>query len=254
MPFTNSLYNNSQLSMNSEPEVNEPSLLERLVRSRGRNRSLFLPIILGLGNNDITITNNTRQEVPTDPNEEETEGSSNSNPIEARDRIILVNPWTQGMVVIEGRSSRIDSLIQDLLSKEGQPPASKASVDAMASVEVRGEDEGGECVICLEEWEVCRTVVKEMPCKHRFHGECIEKWLGIHGSCPVCRFKMPVDEDVNKKTGVGVGVGDGDERDIRRDIWVSFSLNRDRSVESNQVPSSNSEDSSPLGLDHAMEY
>lgn len=108
--------------------------------------------------------------------------------------------------MIEGNSS-FDSLLRELASKGGQPPATKASIEAMPSVEVGGDD--GECVICLEEWKV-GCVAKEMPCKHKFHENCIVKWLGIHGSCPVCRHKMPVDEeDLGKKREGSVGDEEG---------------------------------------------
>ncbi|CAK9183740.1 unnamed protein product [Ilex paraguariensis] len=197
--------------MASETEFSELSLIERLISSRNRDISMFLPIILGFTNNPATT--NPDQDL-TDPDQE--------TPTQ-RDRIILINPLTQGMVVIEGRSSSLDSLLRDLLSKDGQPPASKASIEAMPSVEIR-EGEDGECVVCLEEWEV-GGMAKEMPCKHRFHGECIEKWLGIHGSCPVCRHKMPVDEDDVKKKSGG---GDGEGRGRIREIWLNFSFGSER--------------------------
>ncbi|KAL6983481.1 RING-type E3 ubiquitin transferase [Sarracenia purpurea var. burkii] len=214
-----------------ESETIEQSLLQRLIRSRNRDISLFIPFLLSLADPD--------REPPVPP-----------TPGESRDRIILINPLTQGMVVIEGSSSSLDSLIQDLLNKKGQPPASRSSIEAMASVEISGggeEDEVGECVICLEEWGV-GGVLKEMPCKHRFHGECIEKWLGIHGSCPVCRYKMPPEDDFIKKNGcagAGGSGGDDDERGdggrrMSREIWVSFSFNRE-SGESQQTPITDSD-------------
>ncbi|XP_059648831.1 E3 ubiquitin-protein ligase MPSR1-like [Cornus florida] len=232
--------------MASETEVPEQqSLLERLMGSRNRDLSLFLPIILGFTNTTTTTTtstsnNNPDQETPPDSRE-------------SRDRIILVNPLTQGMVVIEGSPSSLDSFLRDLLSKDGQPPASRASVEAMPSAVISEEDvEGGdgECVICLEEWKI-GGLAKEMPCKHRFHGDCIEKWLGIHGSCPLCRYKMPVDDDqdLNKLSGGG----GGEERGRRREIWVSFSINSERrSGGPNQTPASDSYDSSstPPRPDH----
>ncbi|PSR88452.1 E3 ubiquitin-protein like [Actinidia chinensis var. chinensis] len=221
--------------MASEAEMSEPSLpslLERLISSRNRDRSLFIPIILGFTN--PTTTTNPIQD-STDPDQE------TENTRESRDRIIRINPLTQGMVVIDGNSSSLDSLLRDLLSKDGQLPASKSSIEAMPTVEIGGEDEGSDSVICLEEWGI-GGLAREMPCRHRFHGGCIEKWLGIHGSCPVCRYRMPVEEegDLVKKR-----CGDGEERERggrRREIWVSFSVpfNRDRSGESNHTPTCDS--------------
>ncbi|KAJ4870775.1 RING/U-box superfamily protein [Raphanus sativus] len=141
----------------------------------------------------------------------------NDNVVSWRERIILVNPFTQGMIVLE-ESSGLNPLLRDLLEsrEEGHPPASKASIDAMRVVDTDGW--GGVCVICLEGWKEEDTV-KEMPCKHRFHGGCIEKWLGFHGSCPVCRHEMPVEGDeVEKKRNDG------------REIWVMFSSDGGRRV------------------------
>lgn len=209
--------------MASEPDVSEiSSVFERMVRNR--DLTLFLPFLFGLSN---------------DHSQHENES------IENPQRIILINPFTQGMVVIDGASS-LEALFHDMgIGKSGPPPASKESIDALGSVEVEEGDEG-ECVICLEEYEV-GGVVKELPCKHRFHGDCVEKWLGIHGSCPVCRYEMPFDEEVGKKKD---GDDDGGERRRRigRDVWVSFSFNGEgRSDQSNSNSNSNSNQASSDG-------
>ena len=183
--------------------------------------TLFLPFLFGFSESSSPRGEN---------NTEDTEGETGSTEAPNRERIILVNPFTQGMVVIDGASS-LEALFREIgvnnNNKGGQPPASKESIEAMPSVEVKEGEEGGECVVCLEEYGV-GAVVKEMPCRHRFHPNCIEKWLGIHGSCPVCRYEMPVEEkDEGKKRDNEEGV-----RERRRvgngggEVWVSFSFNR----------------------------
>ncbi|RHN55413.1 putative aminoacyltransferase, E1 ubiquitin-activating enzyme [Medicago truncatula] len=227
--------------MASEAEISEiSSLFERMIRNR--DMSLFLPFMLSLSQ---TLNN-------SDP-DHESETNEDSTP----QRIIFVNPLTQSITVIDGASS-IEELFNNLGSstKNGQPPATKESIEAMDKIEIE-EGDGGECVVCLEEFEV-GGVVKEMPCKHRFHGKCIEKWLGIHGSCPVCRYHMPVDEkDDGKKREeeeggerrrVGGGGGNGE-------VWVSFSINRSRRRNQDQASSDvdSNDSSSSLSNDDEIE-
>ncbi len=50
------------------------------------------------------------------------------------------------------------------------------------------EEDGLVCVICLSEVEE-GEVVRVLRCGHRFHsGEgCVDRWLKLHNSCPVCK-------------------------------------------------------------------
>lgn len=48
------------------------------------------------------------------------------------------------------------------------------------------EEEEDPCVICHEEMTPPTTVMLE--CKHRFHDECIRKWLREQSTCPNCRI------------------------------------------------------------------
>jgi hypothetical protein len=87
----------------------------------------------------------------------------------------------------------------------GVPPASKAAIAALKEVIAgTGSDgqEEGECAICLDGVE---GAAKEMPCGHRFHGECLERWLGVHGNCPVCRRELPPAKEEASAAAEGIG-------------------------------------------------
>ncbi|KAL4334661.1 hypothetical protein GQ457_07G002840 [Hibiscus cannabinus] len=105
-------------------------------------------------------------------------------------------------------------------SKPRPPPASKATIGAMPRIEV--EESGGDCSICMEEFEVGGEA-REMPCKHVFHSGCIEKWLQIHGSCPVCRFSMPAAVETDETGGGDGGRGrpEGGENVNGLDVFQS---------------------------------
>ncbi|XP_022774498.1 E3 ubiquitin-protein ligase RING1-like [Durio zibethinus] len=93
-------------------------------------------------------------------------------------------------------------------NKPGPAPASKASIEAMPRIKVKGS--GIDCSICLEAFKEDEEA-REMPCKHVFHSGCVEKWLGIHGSCPVCRFLMPSEEAESGGGSGGLGTFEGRE-------------------------------------------
>ncbi|XP_023731965.1 E3 ubiquitin-protein ligase MPSR1 [Lactuca sativa] len=88
------------------------------------------------------------------------------------------------------------------LVKEGPLPASKAAIEAIPTVTAT---EGEDCAICLTDYSGVAGEAKELPCRHRYHSDCIMKWLGIHGSCPVCRYEMPVDEEEKRRRDGGDG-------------------------------------------------
>lgn len=46
---------------------------------------------------------------------------------------------------------------------------------------------GNTCPICLSDYNVKETVRCIPECQHCFHSNCIDEWLRLKGTCPVCR-------------------------------------------------------------------
>ncbi|VVB06533.1 unnamed protein product [Arabis nemorensis] len=54
------------------------------------------------------------------------------------------------------------------------------------------------CSICLSEYATKESVRCLPECEHCFHTECIDAWLKLHSSCPVCRSNpSPAREGCN---------------------------------------------------------
>ncbi|XP_072967268.1 RING-H2 finger protein ATL57-like [Typha angustifolia] len=95
----------------------------------------------------------------------------------------------------------------------GLDPSAVRSLPVLSYV---GGGGGGNCVVCLSEFEE-KERVKVIPrCGHVFHPQCIDAWLLAKGSCPVCRCSDMV-------TGSGLDVrrelreaGEGRERKVVR--------------------------------------
>lgn len=45
------------------------------------------------------------------------------------------------------------------------------------------------CPICCEDYTP-GEMVKMLPCKHVFHGECVMPWLDAKKACPICRVEL----------------------------------------------------------------
>jgi len=46
---------------------------------------------------------------------------------------------------------------------------------------------GSTCAICLSEYNSKETVRIIPECKHCFHADCVDEWLRMNSTCPVCR-------------------------------------------------------------------
>ncbi|XP_040994362.1 E3 ubiquitin-protein ligase RNF181 homolog [Juglans microcarpa x Juglans regia] len=61
------------------------------------------------------------------------------------------------------------------------------------SEEVKVEEDGAVCGVCQEEMKV-GDEGRMLGCMHKFHGDCIVKWLRNKATCPLCRYQVQVKE------------------------------------------------------------
>jgi len=57
--------------------------------------------------------------------------------------------------------------------------------DAMISV-CATDFKDAECSICLNNFEL-NTIIKTLPCFHKFHEDCINEWFQHSDICPICK-------------------------------------------------------------------
>ncbi|KAJ8426940.1 LOW QUALITY PROTEIN: hypothetical protein Cgig2_015785 [Carnegiea gigantea] len=119
----------------------------------------------------------------------------------------------------------LEQLIQQLAENDpnryGTPPASKRSVQGLPNVmitEALVKSDSNSCAVCMNEFGVGMEV-KQMPCSHLYHSDCLLPWLELHNSCPVCRYELPTDDPDyenrrgNRDQGSSVGgLGNGGDQ------------------------------------------
>ncbi|KAK4740774.1 hypothetical protein SAY87_024362 [Trapa incisa] len=177
--------------------------IESIIRRRRRSSATILQLLQGI-QAGITAELENRDS----GQDRDREGS------QERDRVLLINPFNQ-TIIVQGNGSSyessgtsnlegslgdyftgpgLDLLLQHLAENDpnhyGTPPAEKEVIEALPTVAIR---ETCQCSVCLDDFEV-GAEAKEMPCKHKFHSRCILPWLDLHGSCPVCRFQLPANQ------------------------------------------------------------
>nr|XP_006640102.2 PREDICTED: E3 ubiquitin-protein ligase RNF126 [Lepisosteus oculatus] len=73
----------------------------------------------------------------------------------------------------------------------GPPPADREKIKTLPTVQITEEHVGSglECPVCKEDYSVGENV-RQLPCNHLFHNDCIVPWLEQHDTCPVCRKSL----------------------------------------------------------------
>ncbi|GAA0148171.1 hypothetical protein LIER_07690 [Lithospermum erythrorhizon] len=77
---------------------------------------------------------------------------------------------------------------------------SKSFLESLPSITITEADlkESNSCSICMEDFGL-GSLADKLPCKHLFHKSCIVEWLNRSNTCPLCRFKLPVEPRTPEK-------------------------------------------------------
>jgi RING-like zinc finger len=108
---------------------------------------------------------------------------------------ITAQPDERGRIVLfaggQGARNLAVRIIRNNLLTQDQVMA--LDEEEFQQAEGEGEGEGEDsccCAICLEEF-ADKEKVRVLPCKHRFHEDCLVPWLTErHSSCPLCKFDV----------------------------------------------------------------
>ncbi|KAI9494739.1 hypothetical protein BDB00DRAFT_871020 [Zychaea mexicana] len=85
---------------------------------------------------------------------------------------------------IRRRASRVSSILLKKVSTAAAP----APAAAAPPINKKQDDEEDLCAICLEKVEH-GDMVRQLPCTHEFHCECIDPWLTSKAAeCPLCKY------------------------------------------------------------------
>ncbi|KAI6191706.1 hypothetical protein M3Y97_00256900 [Aphelenchoides bicaudatus] len=94
----------------------------------------------------------------------------------------------------------VGSLIAELVDQfveihpDHKPRVTEETIQSLANVDVNKLGDST-CSICLEQYvEKDQDGVRELPCKHRYHFDCIKNWLNHATNCPTCRYELPTDD------------------------------------------------------------
>ncbi|XP_015069578.1 probable E3 ubiquitin-protein ligase RHB1A [Solanum pennellii] len=93
----------------------------------------------------------------------------------------------------ESDESDSDDLSFELFNPpQFRSPTLQSFLNSLPSVKINESSKN--CSICMEEFGI-DTEASQLPCKHFFHNDCIIPWLNRSNTCPLCRYKLPQEDE-----------------------------------------------------------
>ncbi|PON73668.1 43kDa postsynaptic protein [Parasponia andersonii] len=85
---------------------------------------------------------------------------------------------------------------EDETRQQRRPGASVSAIEGLPRVKVTEIQLRNVplCPVCKEEFEIGGEV-RELPCKHFYHSDCILPWLRLQKTCPICRYELEDSHD-----------------------------------------------------------
>ncbi|KAH8899270.1 hypothetical protein GQ53DRAFT_758496 [Thozetella sp. PMI_491] len=111
---------------------------------------------------------------------------------EPDDRSEPVSPASPTSPRLPGTVARRDSRGASESNQAARTHAfSEKGLNSPLGVSTAATDFQPVCAICLEAYQNRVTIIRELPCGHIFHPDCIDEFLGENSSlCPVCKACM----------------------------------------------------------------
>jgi hypothetical protein len=97
--------------------------------------------------------------------------------------------------LIDFNSSRNFMDILEEIQSNNNHPVSEEILQQLPEIDVdlsKLDDDNKNCVICLQDFQNGEKATF-LPCFHIFHTECIKNWLQNENTCPICKFKLTLD-------------------------------------------------------------
>jgi E3 ubiquitin-protein ligase RNF115/126 len=85
----------------------------------------------------------------------------------------------------------LNFIMQNDPNRYGNPPASIKVVAELPRYKVC--EKGQECAICMDSLQLDDIAIR-LKCDHPYHEKCLLDWLGMHNTCPVCRYELVTDD------------------------------------------------------------
>lgn len=92
-----------------------------------------------------------------------------------------------------GRKSECDESSLRIVT----PKVTKALRIPLGIDDMCTEEEEDLCAICLSTYKQDENLIVSKSCTHKFHKDCILKWLEDHNECPICRVDMITKNEIS---------------------------------------------------------